>query len=185
MICTYVITDAGTPYQVIVVAFTNAGRGIESYPKLFFTKELVPSKPPQNVLYKRSGTNISVSWDPLTLIEARGFPIYIVTLLPLSITGSRDVRQSTDGRITPVITNKTDAVIEGLDPYGDYSLTIAVRTSSGQTATTGVYIVSYSNNINTDVEKRVGNICKVSLTFDPKCLNKSWIAILLVMYHFL
>ena len=119
-----VITDAGVPYQVTLVAFTSAGRGIESYPYTFFTQELAPQKSPENVKYERSGTIIIVSWDPLNLTEARGFPVYTVTLT-----------RSNDDRIISVTTNETDVVIEDLDPNVEYSLTVVVGTSSGNIST--------------------------------------------------
>ena len=130
-----VITDAGVPYQVKLVVFTSAGRGIESYPYTFFTQELAPQKSPENVKYERSGTTISVSWDPLSLFEAKGFPVYTVTLISLSLVGSRTTRQSNDDGIISVTTDETDVVIEGLDPNVEYSLTIVVGTSSGNIAT--------------------------------------------------
>ena len=116
------------------MAFTSAGRGVESYPHIFFTKELIPTKPPENVTYERNDTAISVSWDRLTLFEARGFPIYIVTLTPISLVDSRNIRQSSDDEIS-VTTNETDIVIEGLDPDVEYSLTVAVGTSAGEVYT--------------------------------------------------
>ena len=119
-----------------LVAFTSTGRGVDSYPHTFFTKELIPTKPPENVMYEKNKTAISVSWDALTLFEARGFPIYIVTLIPFSLVGSRNIRQSSDDEIS-VTTNETDIVIEGLDPDVEYSLTVAVGTSSGEVATEG------------------------------------------------
>ena len=119
-----IITDAGVPYQVTLVAFTSAGRGIESYPYTFFTQELAPQKSPENVEYERSGTIIIISWDPLNLIEARGFPVYTVTL----------TRSNGDGIIS-VTTNETDVVIEDLDPNVEYSLTVVVGTSSGNIST--------------------------------------------------
>ena len=88
-------------------------------------------------MYKRSGTTVSVSWDPLSLFEARGFPVYTVTLIPVSLVGSRTIRQSNDDEIISVTTNETDIVIEGLDPDVEYSLTVAVGTSSGEIATEG------------------------------------------------
>ena len=127
----YAITDPGIPYQVQLVASTNAGRGIESNPHVFFTKELIPVKPPENitVIYEKDGATIAVSWDPVSLFEARGFPTYTVTLTPISSVSSRTTRQSNgDG----VITNETDVVIENLDPDAEYSLTVAVETSAGR-----------------------------------------------------
>ena len=131
----YAITDAGVPYQVTLVAFTSAGRGIESYPYIFFTQELAPEKFPENVKYERSGTTISVSWDPLSLFEARGFPVYTVTLTSFSLVGGRTTRQSNDNEIILVTTNETNVVIGDLDPDVEYSLTVAVETSTGKIAT--------------------------------------------------
>ena len=115
------------------MAFTRAGRGLDSYPHIFFTKELIPTKPPENVMYERNYTVISVSWDLVTLFEARGFPIYIVTLIPFSLFQSHTTERSSDDEIS-VTTNETDTVID-LDPNVEYFLTVAVGTSSGQVAT--------------------------------------------------
>ena len=115
------------------MAFTNAGRGVESSSHIFFTNELIPVKPPGNVKYERSGTTISVSWDPLSLTEARGFPVYTVTLTPLSLVGSRATRQSNDDGI--VTTNETDVVIDDIDPNEEYYLTITVQTNAGKVTT--------------------------------------------------
>ena len=120
---------------MIVVAFTSAGRGVESYSQTFFTEELIPNRSPENIIYERSDTTVSVSWDPLSLIEARGFPIYTVTLIPLSLLPNRAIRQANDDGIISVTTNETDIVIEGLDPNVEYSLTVAVGTSSGEITT--------------------------------------------------
>ena len=133
--CYYVIIAAGTPYQVIVIAFTSAGRGEENDPQIFFTQELSPNKAPENVKYERSGTTITVSWDPHSLMEARGFPFYTVTLRPLSLVGSRTARQSDNNGTISVTTNETDVVIEDLDPDVEYSLIVAVETSAGKAAT--------------------------------------------------
>ena len=116
------------------MAFTNAGRGVESSSRTFFTNELIPVKPPGNVVYERSGTSISVSWDPLSLFDARGFPVYTVTLAPLSLVDSRATRQSNNDGIISVTTNETDVVIE-YDPNEEYYLTITVQTSAGKVNT--------------------------------------------------
>ena len=117
------------------MAFTSAGRGVESYPYIFFTEELIPNRSPENVMYERSGTTVNVSWDPVSLFEARGFPIYTITLIPLLVAGNRATRQSNDDGIISVTTNETDITIKGLDPDLEYSLTISVGTSSGEVVT--------------------------------------------------
>ena len=76
---------------------------------------------------------ITVSWDPIPLIEVRGFPTYTVTLIPLSPVGNIP---SDDGIIS-VITNDTNITNEELDPNVDYTLIVAVTTDTGEAATDG------------------------------------------------
>ena len=129
----YIITDAGVPYQMIVVAFTSARKGEENDPEIFFTQELGPIKAPENVKYERSGPTITVSWDPLSLMEAQGFPTYTVTLRPLSLVGN----QSIDDEIISVTTNETNILNEELDPNLQYILVVTVTTGIGEAATDG------------------------------------------------
>ena len=125
-------TVAGTPYTVVVVAFTSAGRGEENDPHTFFSHEEPPQRPPEDVEFERNDTAISVTWTPLSLFEARGFPVYTVTLTP---TFTRSKRQSNIDGMIIVKTNETNVVIDGLDPDVEYSLTVAVGTSSGEAMT--------------------------------------------------
>ena len=115
-----------------MVAFTSTGRGVESHPHTFFSQELGPIKPPQNVKFKRSGTVITITWDPLTLFEARGLPSYKVTLTSLLLTGSNGNMQSNYDGIVSITTTETVIVIEDLDPKVEYSLIITVETNSGK-----------------------------------------------------
>lgn len=133
----HAIAVPGIPYQVAVVAFTSVGRGVENHVHMFFSEEQDPEKFPENVMYERIGTIISVSWDPLTLFEARGFPIYTVMLIPLPLAGTRVNRQSNDNGIISVTINKTNILIEGVDPDVEYSLTVSVKTRSGEMVTKG------------------------------------------------
>ena len=72
----------GVPYEVVVVAFTSVGKGAESDYITFFSKELQPTKSPENVNFKQlNSTSLGVTWMPLTLFEARGFPEYRVVLM--------------------------------------------------------------------------------------------------------
>ena len=115
-------------HEVIVVAFNNGGSGAENLPQTFFTHELVPTKFPQNVMFDRSGEYVNVSWDALTLSEARGFPVYTVTLTP---SVSSDGEQFTNEVIT-VNTTQSSIVVGGLDVNVEYMLTVAVGTTAGQ-----------------------------------------------------
>ena len=114
-----------------MVAYTSAGIGVENKPTDFYSKEDIPLQPPGNVEVERSGTSVSVEWEPVSLFEARGFPTYTVTLEPSS-SESRVTRQSNNGVIR-VTTNETNVVIGGLDPAVEYDVTVSVRTSAGET----------------------------------------------------
>jgi len=121
------------PYEITVVAFTSAGKGAENYGYTFFTEEKVPVRSPNNVEFERSGTSVSVSWEPLSLFEVRGFPIYTVTLVPSSGNG-RVTRKSNDGVIRKT-TNESHIVVGGLDPKLEYDVTVAVGTGAGEITT--------------------------------------------------
>ena len=72
-----------------------------------------------------------ISWTPLTLHDARGFPVYFVTYQPSSVQV---------GRVTRAINtvNTTDAmvVIDDLDPTTEYSITVDVGTAGGKLRST-------------------------------------------------
>ena len=125
----YILVGVGVPYKVVVVAFNGGVRGAENLPQTFFSQESVPTKSPQNVMFDRiSGEYVNVSWDVLTLSEARGFPVYTVTLIP---SVSSDGEQITNEVIT-VNTTQSSIVIGGLDVNVEYVLTVAVGTTGGQ-----------------------------------------------------
>ena len=113
---------------MIVVAFNGGVRGAENLPQTFFSQESVPTKSPQNVMFDRSGEYVNVSWDALTLSEARGFPVYTVTLTP---SVSSDGEQITNEVIT-VNTTQSSIVVGGVDVNVEYMLTVAVGTTAGQ-----------------------------------------------------
>ena len=122
--------EPGIPYEVKVVAFLSGGKGAENNEYTFFTEEETPVQIPENIKIKRSGASVSVSWEPLTLFEARGFPTYTVTLVP-STSDDRVARQSSDGVIR-VTTNESNIVVGGLDPKMEYDVTVAVETGAGE-----------------------------------------------------
>ena len=115
------------------MATTRAGKGVGSYWYTFFSEELTPLKAPENIVFERSGTSVSVSWELLTLFEARGFPTYTITLVP-STGDDRVTRQSSDGVIR-VTTNESNIVVGGLDTKMKYDVTVAVQTAGGKTIT--------------------------------------------------
>ena len=114
------------------MAYTSVGRGEENDPPVFFTQEQAPVKPPENVTFERDGAAINVSWDPLSLIEAKGFPTYTVTLRPLSLVGNLS-----NDNIISVTTNQTSIMSDELDPYLEYILVVTVTTTIGEASTNG------------------------------------------------
>ena len=112
----------------MVVAFTSVGRGAENKPKYFFSQELTPTKAPENVHYKRlSAVSVNITWTPLTLFEARGFPIYKVSL-QLPSTSNRRKKQSSLPE--SIITTSNFAVFNYLEKNRAYTAVVGVRTHS-------------------------------------------------------
>ena len=117
-----------------VTAFSHEEMGVEGNFVAFFSKELSPVKTPDNIEFTRlSPTSINVTWIPLSLFEAQGFPIYKVTLIPTS-TELRSKRQSGSSVLT---TENNFAVFTNLKSNQEYSLTVGVTTDASSDFTTG------------------------------------------------
>ena len=71
-----------------------------------------------------------VSWTPLTLHQARGFPVYFVTYQPSSQVG-RVARAS-----NTVNTTNSSVVIDNLDPTTEYTISVDVGTAEGKLRST-------------------------------------------------
>ena len=111
---------------MVVVAFNSRGSGTENQPQIFFSQELIPTDSPQNVVFDRiSEEYVNISWDALTLSEARGFPVYTVTLIP-------SVSNDGPNRVIVVSTTESSIVVGGLNVNIEYMLTVAVGTTAGQ-----------------------------------------------------
>ena len=111
---------------MVVVAFTSVGKGEENSRIIFFSDELAPSKAPENVTFEQlNATSLNITWTPLTLFEARGFPEYTVNLAVIMDVSSRRKRQSNPLSIT---TNNSFAVFTDLSENTDYSVGVGVRT---------------------------------------------------------
>ena len=87
-----------------------------------------PTAQVSNVKVERVNNNRAalVSWTPLTLHEARGFPVYFVTYQPSSQVG-RVARAS-----KTVNTSNSSVVIDVLDPTTEYTFTVDVGTAGGK-----------------------------------------------------
>ena len=67
-----------------------------------------------------------VSWTPLTLHQARGFPVYFVTYQPFS-QGGRVAHA-----VSTVSTTNSSVVISDLDPATEYTFSVDVATAGGK-----------------------------------------------------
>ena len=119
-------TASGVPYEVVVVAFTSVGKGAENDYITFFSEELTTTKSPENVVFKQlNSTALNITWTPLTLFEARGFPEYRVVLT--IDTNSRRKRQSDP---VAIITTNSFAIFTDLNENTDYSVVVGVRAGN-------------------------------------------------------
>ena len=126
----------GVPYEVVVVAFTSAGRGEENVRVIFFVIELPPTVPVNAstvVIMQLSDTSLNITWKGLTLVEARGFPEYNITIILLVTNNSR--KRQSPSNVISMITNNTFAVFEDLVSGGNYSPVIGVRSSGADNQT--------------------------------------------------
>ena len=123
--CNFAFIDPGIPYEVVVVAFTSVGRGEVNNREVFFSEELTPSKAPENVTSERvNSTSVNISWIPLTLFEAQGFPEYTVTLAEMMDSNTRKKRQTNS-----ITTTGSFAIFNGLDENTVYTAVVGVRTA--------------------------------------------------------
>ena len=90
-------------------------------------------------------TTISVSWQPLSLVEARGHITYRVMITPT--TGSRRRRQATQGErvctlSSPCVvpSNESSVIVGGLDRDTSYSVIVMAVNSEGEGGPTSVPI---------------------------------------------
>ena len=91
---------------------------------VFFSKELPPTKLPRNIRARRlNSTLANITWTPLSLFEARGFPQYRVALTPFSRSHQRRQINS-----NVVITNNSFVVFTNLDNKTEYFVVVGVKT---------------------------------------------------------
>ena len=135
----------GIPYQVTVVAFTIAGRGALNDYIVFFSEELMSESFPSNISYTRlNETIINVTWTPMSLSEAKGFPLYQVILSEPST--------NSDTTIDVVVTNSSFAIFANLSIDQQYSLVVGVSTGSNRSVFVysdpiiGMYITNAHSN---------------------------------------
>ena len=121
---------------MVAVAFTSAGKGTENDYMIFFSEELAPTKSPENVVFQQiNSTAVNITWTPLTLFEAQGFPEYRVFLA--TDTSSHRKRQSNS---VSIITTNSYAVFTDLNENADYSVVVGVRTGVNMSNITSEFL---------------------------------------------
>ena len=85
-----------------------------------------------------SSSQIIVSWQPLSLEEARGFITkYTVTAEPTTLT-----RRRQEGMLSVSVGhNATRAVLDGLSPFLAYSVSVSASTTVGTSSNNSITIV--------------------------------------------
>lgn len=86
-----------------------------------------PTRPVRNVQAMHSSadaTTVVVSWEPLTIVDARGFIEYLIELIP-SVSSKRQ----TLSMLVPMEQSRVE--FTGLDPSQGYEATVATVTSDG------------------------------------------------------
>ena len=121
-----------SPIQLQCISFLSEfycdARGVVSLIYTNFLTHSAPTVQVSNVKMERVNNNRAarVSWTPLTLHQARGFPVYFVTYQPFSQVG-RVARA-----VNTVSTNQPSVVIDDLDPTTEYTIAVDVRTAGGK-----------------------------------------------------
>ena len=78
-----------------------------------------PGKPVSNpTAFWKDGV-VEISWRPLSLVEARGFPLYIISYV------------LDNGIMTTINTTDSRIAISGLQPKQSYTFAVQVTTGNG------------------------------------------------------
>ena len=135
----YHYVEPGVPYRVSVTAYTSAGPGPENtLNETIFTEELLPNGTVTNITIEwMNATTVNISWIPLGIHQARGFPSYTVII-------------SSEG--TPLknrTTNDSSVVIGELNGNRVYTVNVQPSTGggSGVQSEPGELVQSYSKYI--------------------------------------
>ncbi len=112
-------------------------------------------------MVERTGTEAVLRWDVPSLLEAKGFLVYVVTFDPPRTVGKR--KRQTVGVLCPPTSNpcrvgvqEGGVTVSGLDPDVDYRVSVVAENEEqekGQTATeTGacvrVYVCMHATGLN-------------------------------------
>ena len=132
----YVVTvmprnPAGCGVPANLSCYSRELRKYPSYPLVSLvhlpSPSAVPIGPVGNVQAVRSSsdtTTITVSWEPLTIVEAHGFIQYLVVLTPSASSKRQTLSMQ-------VAMDRSSVAFTGLDPSQAYEVSVATVTSDG------------------------------------------------------
>ena len=106
--------------------------------------------PPQQVKVIRAendSTVLVVSWQPLTIVEARSFILYVVVVRPTKAKK----RQSAELR-KEVAMNESSVRFEGLDPFVGYDVTVGTLTINSRQSGPGECIYTVGRSCSGDYD---------------------------------
>ncbi|XP_019858998.1 PREDICTED: protein sidekick-1-like [Amphimedon queenslandica] len=116
---------ARIPYYVSVVAVNQVGEGNFATAIVFTKSDSSVTVSPSNVQAMRIEDTIVLSWDPVTLEEAKGFFVYSIRLTPDDGSTSSTLRQ-TNTRTISVAYDTTSVNITDTEPQLAYTVSISV-----------------------------------------------------------
>ncbi|XP_019851146.1 PREDICTED: phosphatidylinositol phosphatase PTPRQ-like [Amphimedon queenslandica] len=116
---------AKVPYYVSVVAVNQVGEGNPATAIVFTKADSSVTVSPSNLQAMRIRDRIVLSWDPVTLEEAKGFFVYSITLTPDDGSTSSTLRQ-TNTRTISVAYDTTSVNITDTEPQLAYTVSISV-----------------------------------------------------------
>ncbi|XP_019853966.1 PREDICTED: neural cell adhesion molecule L1-like [Amphimedon queenslandica] len=116
---------ARVPYYISVVAVNQVGVKNSATAIAFTKADSSVTVSPSNVQAMRIGDTIVLSWDPVTLEEAKGFFVYSIRLTPHDGSSSSASRQ-TNTRTTSAAYDTTSVNITDTKPQLAYTVSISV-----------------------------------------------------------
>ncbi|XP_019851151.1 PREDICTED: protein sidekick-1-like [Amphimedon queenslandica] len=135
------------PYYVSVVTVNRIGEGKSANAIVFTKADSSVTVSPLNVQTMRIGNTIVLSWDPVTLEEAKGFFVYSIRLTPDDGSTSSTLRQ-TNTRTISVAYDTTSVNITDTEPQLAYTVSISVLLLSDVGLIEGpAVIVVFPSNI--------------------------------------
>jgi len=144
---------------VRVVAFTSVGMGVLGEYVVFFSEELIPTKPPENVQASQlNSTVVNITWTPLTLFEAQGFPQYRVVLTPDPLSTNNQPRKQLD--TNTIMTNNSFVIFTNLVSHTWYSVVIGVKTGGSSSF---VYSHSLNGKVYTNIYKPQEHLISINV----------------------